>query len=60
MTKPCPKCQHPKSYVENYDGDYWRICKWCGTATRGCASAREATRVWNDREKSPEAEEANQ
>jgi hypothetical protein len=54
-TKPCPKCQHPKSTVETYDGDYWRICERCHMATRPCASAKEATRNWNDRTVSPEA-----
>ena len=55
MNKPCPKCHHPKSKVEHYDGDHWRICLWCGMTTRPCASKREATKVWNDRTRSPEA-----
>ena len=52
---PCPKCGHPTSKVEEYDGDHWRICQHCRMATAPAMSAAAATRDWNDRTKSPKA-----
>jgi transcription elongation factor Elf1 len=55
-TRECPKCRHPKSVVTSYDGDYWRICEWCGTSTRPCPSRSQATVAWNNRVLSPKAD----
>lgn len=54
--KSCPACGHPHSSIESRDGDYWRVCQWCGTATKPCSSAKAATAAWDDRSQSPKAE----
>lgn len=47
--KPCPFCGHPKSRIEEYDGDTWRVCQECRASTRGCRSRNEANIAWNAR-----------
>lgn len=49
MNKPCPKCCFSQSYISNYEGYYFRVCKSCQFSTGGHFSPSKATIEWNDR-----------